>query len=462
MSEVPQSAETRGDQGSASTERERRPSNRRAGVAQLIIAGVTAVLLAIMGTVAWVTWPSAADGAAADLPDDGLGQWRPLADIESESLQLEWSKTLNEALAAGDREQFLSVATGQGAEALARWWDGTEQLGRTISFAQSFDDIDTMDEGEDPAFLMLGGQLSFASHPVRGSGSEDAGLQLTQNFTYKLTLEGTGDDAVISGLEPNGSPKPWDDGELYVVEREHVVLYGMHDERALVDANADLAESSAKLAFETLETIGGEAPIDGFVVAITDDDARFQRWFGADLEMDVAGFAGATERPRNSAFGDLPPDVATGSRSSGSLVAMGPKSASQRESTFVHEFAHVLHEAAVPYELSMPSSSAPTEGFAVYFEHVAGLEESYFARPEVGSAIAAEGEGAITDERLQSEDAWIAYAASGSFYQYVADAGGSPWQLALDRDRGFSMALRAKLQNEAFSEAGWQEWAASQ
>lgn len=437
------------------------PRNRRARTAQLIISGVTAILLVAIGGIVLVGWPSDADGASADIPSGSSDAWVPTADLEVDESRPAWLEALSAGLEDGDRAKFLSMSSGQGAEALARWWDGTERIGRTLSFADSYDTMDSYEAEKPPSYLMLGGQLRFASHPDRGSGTEDAGLQLTQNFAYELVLDGAGEDAKISGLTPKNSPMPWDDGEIYAVERDHVTVYGMADERALVDANADVAEEAAVLAFDTLERIGGEAPIDGFVVAFTDREDRFDRWFGEDIEMNAAGFAGSTLRP-NEYTDSLPPSVATGTRSSGSLVALGPASTSNREQVLVHEFAHVIQESAVPYELMLPQSAAPTEGFARYFENAAGVGDPYFADPAVRASILSRGESAMSDELLVSADANAAYAVAGSFYQFVEDSGGSAWQLALDRDGGFSMDLRAKLQDDAFGEAEWQAWAAAQ
>lgn len=438
----------------------RKPRNRRARTAQLIIAGATAVLLVLFGGIAAMNWPAEADGAAADLPAGFGGEWLASSDHEFSNSRPAWEQTLNDALESGDREQFLSVASGQGAEALARWWDGTEQVGRSVAFAQWYDTMESVSADKPPSYLMLGGQLSFAAQPARGSGSEDAGLRLTQNFPYEVTLDGEGDDAKIVGLTPKHRPMPWDDGEIYVAKRDHVVVYGLADEKALIDANADLTEEAAVLTFETLKKMGGEAPVDGFVVAYTDREDRFLRWFGDDLEMDVAGYAAPTLRPIDSS--DLPPTVASGDETSGSLVAVGPRSASSRMRVLVHEFAHVIQENAVPQNLMLPSNDAPIEGFARYFEIAAGVSDGYFDDPEVQARIAAEGERAMSDERLDAADARIAYNVAGSFYQFVADSGGSPWQLALDRDNGLTMGLRAKLQNDAFGEAEWQAWAASQ
>lgn len=439
----------------------RRPKNRRARIAQLIIAGATALLLAAFGGVAAMTWPGAANGAAGDLPSGSGEEWMQAADIDLSVERPAWVNTLNAALESGDREQFLSVASGQGAEALGRWWDGTERIGRTLSFAQAYDYMDTYEPGKPPSYLMLGAQLSFAAQPARGSGSEDAGLQLTQNFPYELTLDGEGDDAKITGLTPKDSPQPWDEGEIHVAKRDHVVVYGLADERAFVEANADLAEEAAVLTFETLEKIGGEAPIEGFVVAFTEREDRFMRWFGHDVEMGApSGFAAPTARPRDQ--DDVPPTVAVGDRSAGSIVALGPGSASNPQRVLVHEFAHVIQDSAVPIDSMFPLPRSSVEGFARYFELEAGvLERPFFQNPEVQARIAAEGESAMSNERLLAEDAHIAYNVAGSFYQFVADSGGSPWQLALDRDNALTMGLRAKLQNEAFGEAEWQAWAAS-
>lgn len=429
--------------------------NTKARVAKIIIAGATALALAGIGGATALLLPNTPEGEFAELPTEYMYDSLPAADTGLGSLAWAWEAGISEAMQAGDKEAFLAYSSGAAKEKMSRWWDSTKAIGWDVGFA-------TAGIGEnDQHVLTLGVQLAFSSHPIRGSGSPDSGLMLTQNFPYSLTVEGDDDDLTITDWEPL-FPMPWDFGDIYVAKRDHVVLYGLANEAALVDANIDLAEQSAELTLSTLANIGGTSPVDGFVAVITDDEQGFNTWLGKDeldWTMDVAGFARSTQRP-DYPSDTIPAGVATGSTSSGSLVAMGPSSADQRQSTFVHEFAHVLHEAAVPYDYWGYQEPAPAEGFARYFENAAGVGRDYFEFQEVGQAIAANGEYAMSEEALRNQDAWIAYAAAGSFYQYVADSGGSAWQLALDRDNGFSMSQRARLQSTDFSEAGWQAWAA--
>lgn len=443
--------------GEQSIPQQEKQKNKKALVAKIVIAGATALALAAIGGATALAWPDTPEGHFAEIPFDYGNSTQTAADYDSQSYAAQWEADISEAMQNDDKEAFLSYASGAAKEKMSHWWDSTKAIGWDLGFASG------ADAGDGTAQLSLGVQLAFSSHPIRGSGSPDAGLALTQNFPYALTVEGEGDDLTITDWTPE-FPMPWDYGDIYVAKRDHVVLYGLAGEQALVDANVDLAEESAQLALATLEQIGGSAPVDGFVAAITDDAEGFNTWLGRselDWTMDVAGFARSTQRPAYASE-TIPPGVATGSASSGSLVAMGPGSADQRKDTFVHEFAHVIHESAVPYDYFGYQDPAPSEGFARYFENAAGVGRGYFVYPQVKQSIADLGEGAMTEQALRNEEAWIAYDAAGSFYQYVADSGGSAWQLALNRDNGFTMSLRAKEQNPEFSTEGWQAWVAAQ
>ena len=433
--------------------------NKKPMTAKLIIAGATLALIAVIGGATALTWPATpAEGEFAELPN-GYNDAMTANEFGEQVTGAAWAVDISNAMQNDDREAFLAHSSGAAREKMAKWWDNTKAIGWDLGYAVHA----PTDDG--PSQLLLGVELAFSSHPVRGSGSPDAGLILTQNFPYTLTTDGEGDDLVITDWEPL-LPMPWDDGDIYVAKRDHVVLYGLESEKALVDANIETAEEAAVLALDTLERIGGQAPIDGFVSAITDSDDNFDGWLGRDeldWTMDVAGFAASTQRPSFVIDNVVPPGVATGFESSGSLVVMGPLSADSRLGVFVHEFAHVMHESAVPYSMSAGVlSPAPVEGFARYFEVAAGVTDGYFNNPSVSQLISGEGESAMTEEALRNKDAHLAYDVAGSFYQYVEDSGGSAWQLALDRDNGLTMGQRAKEQNQEFSEAGWQAWAAAQ
>lgn len=111
--------------------------------------------------------------------------------------------------------------------------------------------------------------------------------------------------------------------------------------------------------------------------------------------------------------------------SSRGTIMMGPASAEQRAATFVHEYIHVLHYTAVP-ETFLFRNTAGTEGFATYIEVVTGLQEDPLQSPEVRELIAAEGIEAILTENLRGAEAWIAYSAAASYYQFFAEQGGGP------------------------------------
>lgn len=158
--------------------------------------------------------------------------------------------------------------------------------------------------------------------------------------------------------------------------------------------------------------------------------------------------------------GHIDPIVATGNGSSGRTTILGPNSTDIRLATFVHEFAHVLHYTAVPETFAF-RNTAGTEGFATYLEIVAGVGEEPLARSDVRETIARDGIEAISTENLRGDQAWVAYLAAASYYQFVAESGGDPWELAIEAKANASrMDVAAKQQDPSFSVEGWQAWAA--
>lgn len=424
-----------------------------------VIAAVTALI--VLASAGWTVaqWPEMpASGAAADFAVlDPEAPWAPDWVPDSVRYPQAWS-SMNEALREHDRERFLSYAEGDARDRLALWWDNTALIGRGTGFIVPAIGSD----GEEGAFL--GAELAFSSRPLRGSGDTDAGYRLTQGFAYDIVTTGTGEDLRITSFTPV-NPMPWDEGPLYAATRDHVVLYGMADERALVDASIDEAERGAVLAITTVTDLGGRVPMTGFVSGITDDEERMRRWqFGDDApegEPWIAGYATATNRPslRSDLFDS---DIAVGRTSSGVLVMLGPLSADQRLSTFTHEFSHGLHYAAAPLTADRAAQTAVYEGFATYIELRAGTTDIRWLRDRrLTRLIASKGAEALSEEAFAGEDAWLSYLAAGSYYLFVAENGGDPWKLALDGAEAAEDENLIRIADDPrFSEERWQAWIA--
>lgn len=434
------------------------PPARRRPRAKSIIAISTALVVLASGGWAASQWPAAvASGPSADFASpDPLAPWMPDHIPDSAQYPQAWS-SMNEALRAQDRDAFLSYAVGDAQDQLALWWDNTEKIGRGTGYIVPALGAD----GGEGAFL--GAELAFSSRPLRGSGDTDAGYRLTQGFGYDITTTGDGDDMRITTFEPWRS-MPWDEGPLYAVTRDHVVLYGMADEKALVDANVGTAERGAVMAIEAITDLGGSVPMVGFVSGITADQERMDRWqFGDDVpdgDPLIAGYASATSRPagRSDLF---EPDIAVGDNTSGVLVMMGPLSADQRLSTFTHEFAHGLHYAAAPLSSYDQPPVSVYEGFATYIELRTGLTQIEWLQDwRVQDLIATRGAAALDDDSFGDEDAWLSYLAAGSYYLFLAENGGDPWQLALDGADTSGRSLIEISGDSAFSEARWKAWVA--
>lgn len=444
---------------------------------QIIIAAVGVFALLLTGVYAAVSWPRPPQaGPVADLPARGM-PWLPF-DNQSPDDML-W-QGVNDALIAKDREAFLSYASGEAVDQLAQWWDNTTAIGwDTAAMSPRWRDS----EDDTKAQVVLGAQFGFAARPLRGSGDQDADLQLIQGLPYSVTLtplpertrsfDAYNDDGSlkeqepvdarkITSLVPAYSPNPWDEGALHVVRRDHVVLFAMADEAALADATADEAEASAVIALDTIRSLGGEVPQEGFVAAITDNAERLGRWQfgnGERWDLDIAGYARPTIRPIQIEPW-LDARVATGPDTSGTIITMGPLSATQRTQTFVHEFAHALHFTAAPGSVDEPPR-AVMEGFARYVEWSAGLSEPRYTSDEVRQAVATRGAGSFDDESLTSEEGGIAYEAAGSYYAFAAEKGHSPWELALDARSGFAGLVGYSELHDDVSIPAWQQWLAA-
>lgn len=422
-----------------------------------IIVALTVLALLLSGGWAASEWPELpAAGRSADFASpDPQAPWLPDYVPDSAQYPKAWA-SMNAALRAKDRDAFLSYAEGDAREQLALWWDNTERIGRGTAYIVPT----TGSDGGAGAFL--GAELAFSSRPLRGSGDQDAGYRLTQGFTYDITTKGDGDRMRLTSFTPV-TPMPWDEGELYVARRDHVVLYGMADEQALVDATVDTAEQGAVLAIRTITDLGGKVPMAGFVSGITDDQERMDRWqYGEDVpegDPTIAGYATATNRPafRSDLF---EPDIAVGDATSGVLVMMGPLSTEDRLATFTHEFAHGLHYAAAPLTSYDAPPVAVYEGFATYIELRTGITDiRWLQEPDVKDLVASQGVAALSDQALtEGEDAWLSYIAAGSYYVFVAENGGDPWKLALDGADAVDKNLIEIENDPRFSEANWKAW----
>lgn len=434
---------------------------------RLIIAAISVFVTAILASIAVVVaFPQQPDaGASADFATEVESEpWGTDGGFDEFTLyDPAWSE-INEAMRDGDRETFLSYADGYAATQLEEWWDQSKELGWEYAYIQPMQNED----GSETALVGL--ELPFTAAPVRSSGRSDAGQKLLHGTYYKIKTNGEGADFKIMSFTPEDAPNPWDVGPIYVQKRDHVVLFGLKTEQALVDANIDAAEDAAALALETATQLGADIPQEGFLSAITADPERFTDWAFGSAEPAVVK-AAAVARPTSRPYSPtdlLEPSVATGRDNSGGYVVMGPGSADQLMPTFVHEFSHLLHFTAVP-DSGTFRSHAVLEGFARYMETASGSEQRNLVTPAVKQLVAEAGEDAMSDSRFDSDDAAAAYDAAGSYYQFVAESGGDPWALAVAAKRddaglavlGSLPMVGAKM-DPAFSAENWVAWVQAQ
>lgn len=437
------------------------PPNRRARITQLIVVGVTVLCLGGAGAIAALNWPAPYPaGEAAAIP---TGEATPAwaeddYDAETSAYEPTWFD-MNEALQNHDRELFLSYAEGDAQAQLALWWDNLSALGWTTGFITPNTDTDGTQ------LVNIGVDLGFPANEMRGSGSADAGLILTQGSYYRITTMGSDESLRITSFVPRDVIQPWDDGKLYVERRDHVVLFALEDERDLVTRSIDEAEEAAVTTLELATRMGGDVPQTGFTSGITGSNERLERWrYGNQVkpegEIDAAGFARSSYRPQASEIID--PEIATGQATGGTTVVLGPGADFDRRVVFIHEFAHAIHYTAAPSQ-SWATSTAALEGFARYAEYASGASQ-FIAYPELKSAVATLGVDVFSDDRIYQESgAHEAYDAAGSYYLFVAENGGDPWALAIDSvTEGRPIYEVAVESSAALSAENWQQWVAAQ
>lgn len=435
--------------------------NPRAFTAQAII-GVTAALCAggfafAAATVGPVVAEVPITGAAADLPpaEYGTNPWDG-SDKKSEFdfYEQAW-KDMNLALQKKDRDLFLSHAEGDALQQLALWWDNMEAIGFTTGYV-----LPTGNQ------VSIGVDLGFPANELRGSNTADAGLILPFGQDYEVTTEERDDDIVITSFRQIGAPMPWDEGELYVAKRDHAIVYGLADERSLVDSSADSAEAAASKLLEMATQLGSTVPQKGFISAVTAQEERLQRWHATSEGLtEISGFARAAFQP-SAPSSIMDPRLASGGRIGGTSVVLGPSAFSEGPdytgAVFIHEFAHALHNSALTTR-DGTTRIAPFEGFARWVEWQSGYGQ-FTPSDALKQHVAALGAGAFANEVIDNNNtASLGYQAAGSYYMFVAQNGGDPWALAIDAARSFESLDRvATTQNPAFDVAAWQQWMAGQ
>lgn len=433
-----------------------------------IIAAVSLSLTAVLAAAAAYTWvvPSVKTGEAADFETEGESLWLQDGGFAEQTLYAAAWNEMNRAMQEGDREAFLSHAKGDAVDQLARWWDNTDRIGWTTGFAQPYRD----ESGDTYERLLLGADLGFTQRPIRGGGSADAGKILAVSAEYEIQTEGEGDDLVITSMIPAGVPAPWDEAAMVVERGEHVVVVGTADEQQLVEATVASADEAAAIALDAATTLGAETPESGFVVAITDDPSQFSSWYVDSDEVDSAraaeGFTRLTARVAwITDLLDAEIAASVSNENAGAYVVLGPGTKDYRLNALVHEFAHVMHATAVPTR-GMFQSYAAEEGFAQYVGLVGGTAGTSLVGPAVQAAVAERGANAMSNESFRSADVAVAYNVAGSYYEFVADQGGDPWELAVAA-RSTGTASLASLVTVGvgidgnFSEDRWKAWVAA-
>lgn len=375
---------------------------------------------------------------------------------------------LNEALAAGDRDEFMKHVSGDASDTMTLYFDNMDALGWTKGAITTSDFENLLTTPDDDVTLrsILGVDAGFTASAPRGSGDADAGLTFIQGFQYDVTVGMDGDKAVITDIAAVGTTLPWLEEELYVVRTDHTVVAGYPAESALVDQVSAAAEPAAAWVLTTLNTEKDPLPLAGFTVFASENDSDFSSWFNSDdlaqWKMEIAGTAFPTYRP--DLMTGVDPLIATGVTTSTGVVTIGPLAMDQLDGTLAHEFVHVAHLVQVPSGFGDPPI-ATIEGYAAYMETLYVNGGSYpagYSRLAQSLAYADPAGAVPTDDQLRGTDAAYYYELATSRYAYAAANGYNAQTLAnFSKRTGLEPIVAAgDLDNgNTLSDAGWLAWA---
>ncbi|MBO1753195.1 hypothetical protein J4G33_15415 [Actinotalea sp. BY-33] len=447
------------------------PNRRRVLVLAIVISTVLHLVLAGGAVLAL----SVSDA----LPAPPAAQQRPAtatATATATSGELDLAPlyvTLNEALAAQDREAFMSHVTGTAVEPLTLWWDNMDALGWTTAVISPADDVEDVradaDGGE--IVVVLGADMGYAQTMVGEERPVAGGPLLTFGSIYVAEVDVTPAGPVISGWVPGREARPWDEGPLVVAAGDGIVAAGLPGEEDLV---AEIARVGAPVSAWARDDYavrhGHEAPLDGFVVFATSDDESFVQWLNgaADETFTWAsrGFTLAGYLPGRGAP-ELAPEFATSALPTGAHVVLGPFATADDvlDLVLVHEFTHVLQFIDTPPRTASPSRLT-IDGWARAQEiaYLSGGAEVGELTSSPWAAYLAECAGGVaptipTDDALFDDDAGCLHSIAATIFHFAEISGIDPVELAaVSLDDGVTPFGAAQRLGTPLSGEAWSAW----
>ncbi|WP_154795341.1 hypothetical protein [Occultella kanbiaonis] len=389
-------------------------------------------------------------------------------------------EALNIALASRNRAAFFSHVEGAAVEPLNLWWDNMDRIGWSEG-ALSILGPESVGYADHTVTVTvtLGAAMTFSPRVPAGTDHPDAGLTYVQSLRYSATIRVTdgGTSGVISEWGTYEQVAPWDVEPLYVVQTEHAVIAGYQDESALVDRVATLAESAAAYVIDAYEHERGYAPVQRMPLFITEDTARFERWFSSsdpapisDWWPDRSGTNFTLASP--AATAGLGAHVATGG-DAGGVVTIGPSGILHGDtflhSTMAHEFAHTMAAAMLPDRTGRDPTVS--EGWATFLEGRFESDGREFAPhgvfgnwdTPIGSRIRQcyltrfTGRFPVDTDFVDEETSNCAYAIAATVYSYATTIGINAYALAETAERNDQTLPQAArtLGGPELDEAGW-------
>lgn len=419
-----------------------RPRQRRGTLVTLVAAGTVVALAgaAALGSTLWRVWTQSLD------TDDPTAVSVTVSGSEREFTGLPSTAgptsldglyaDLNAALAAKDRAAFFAHVQGDAVAPLTLWWDNMDRLGWATGAISPYGTADLL--VEDPQAevrVTLGTDLTYPQHRP-ALDSSPAGV-VTLGGEYAMRVDTAGASPVVTGWSSH-EPFPWDVDPLVAVPRDGVLVAGLADELAHLEAVADAAVEPSRWLRADHAARRGSDTVGGFVVFATQDATRFAGWWGDGSDAWTwvpAGFARTGALPATDTPGAAP-GLATGPVAGGGATFLGPEAGGVPEDLAVvllHEFAHVLQYVETPSgEHSAPKSTS--EGWATYQElrFVNGGDypdaELWFA-DYLGECVGPDLAPPVEVD-FAGDGADCAYLLSSTVYAFAEEQGADPLTVA--------------------------------
>jgi hypothetical protein len=185
-------------------------------------------------------------------------------------------KRLTKDLQGKNEKDFLSLTAPSARAAVQTWWDNMQALGFTTGLimpTNKTDQVNLNTKGDGTTVVLAGTHNSL--DPVH-NGKFDVPLERYQIGLHFSSAKAIGQ---ISAWKPLGNA-PWDQGKLYVLKGDNVVVAGLASESGVVDETLPIAQAAAAYDHDLVNHVHpNDLRQSGFVVFVSGDPAVRNRWF---------------------------------------------------------------------------------------------------------------------------------------------------------------------------------------